>query len=80
MKIMIESTDRVVEVRAGTHTSPVPARVWQGTTESGIPVVCLVTRIAVPEGQPQEQFQRELKEHSAPSRDAVEAFPLRMLI
>ena len=80
MKITIESTDRICEVRTGTHTSPIPARVWQGTTESGIPVVCLVARVAVPENQPQEQFQQELQQHAAPSRDALEAFPLKMLI
>jgi hypothetical protein len=80
MKITLESTDRLVEVRQDGAAQPIQARVWQGTTEGGIPIVCLVARIAVPAGHDQSQFQRELQEHAAPNRDAVDAFPLRMLI
>lgn len=82
MKITIESTVRFVEVRPATHATPVMARVWQGKTESGIPVVCLIPSIAVPADQDQTEFQRELSTsgHAAPSVDAVEAFPLRMLL
>lgn len=36
MKVTIENTDKLVELDLG-ETS-VPARVWQGQTESGIPV------------------------------------------
>lgn len=74
MKIEIRSTDRIVDVNG------VPARVWEGTSEAGVKVICLVARIAVPADQDQQQFQRELQEHAAPSRAAVDAFPLRMLI
>lgn len=41
MKLDLQSTTRVVEVNG------VPARVWQGQTDTGIPVTVLITRIAV---------------------------------
>ncbi len=40
---------------------------------------CFVTRIGVPTDQPQDQFQRELQQHRAPSA-AVEAYPLRLVL
>lgn len=73
MKITIESTTRIVGING------VPARVWEGKTESGIPVHCYVTRIVVERDQDTSQFERELQEHRAPSVD-VAAIPLRMLI
>ncbi|GAC1478771.1 MAG: hypothetical protein NVS1B6_19990 [Steroidobacteraceae bacterium] len=75
MKITIESTERVVEVNGGLR-----ARVWDGYTESGIPVHCMVAMIAVHNGHDQTQFERELHVHRMPSGDAVQAFPLRMVL
>lgn len=73
MKINLESTAKIVTLNG------VPARIWEGKTESGIPVHCYVTRIAVARDQDGSQFERELQEHRAPSVD-VAAIPLRMLI
>ncbi len=42
MTITISSTDRVVEIETDDGRAKVPARVWEGKTESGIPVFCLV--------------------------------------
>ena len=78
MQITIESTDRIVEIEFGEAT--VKARIWEGKTASGIPVICMVTRIAVPNGHPMEQFDRELESHKPPSPMAIEAIPLRMII
>ncbi len=69
MIIRIESTSKVVTLDG------VRARLWEGHTESGIPVIVWVTRIAVPEGAPQEQFQTELEAQRAPSAEA-EALPM----
>lgn len=82
MKITIESTDRIVTVQSGHagRANAVPARVWQGTTESGIPVVCCITRVAVPAGHPTEEFERELQEHAPPNEHAVKGIPLSMII
>lgn len=73
MKITIESTSKTVELNG------VPARIWEGTTESGIKVHCFVTRIAAPADADLSQFDRELQEHAAPS-NAMCVYPLRMLI
>jgi len=78
MKITIESTTRLVDIE--TAGGRVPGRVWEGTTETGIPVYCVITRVAVREDAPQAQFQAELKECKEPSRTAIEAIPLRMII
>jgi hypothetical protein len=74
MKITIENTSRLTSVNG------VPARVWEGATDSGIPVICLVTRVAVKNGLPTAQFEAELKEQKPPSEDACEAIPLRMIL
>lgn len=75
MKITIENTSKIVNLDG------VPARVWEGKTDSGIPVICFITRIAVPEGEDVDhsEFRRELSEQRAPSA-AVEAIPLRLII
>lgn len=74
MRITIESTEQCVTV------SGVPARIWVGTTESGIPVHCYVTRIAAPiEGADLTQFERELQEHQPPSAELA-GIPLRLIL
>jgi hypothetical protein len=77
MKITIESTSHIVNIINGGP--PVPARIWEGQTESGIPVHCYITRIAVAGEHDQSQFQRELQEHKAPSPE-IAAIPLRLII
>jgi hypothetical protein len=80
MKITIESTTKVIELRIGAAT--VPARVWEGTTESGIPVHCFITRLAptIPIDDPrQAEFQQELAQQRAPTPD-VAAYPARMIL
>jgi hypothetical protein len=76
MKITIESTTRVIEINGGLE-----ARVWEGQTERGVKVQCLIPRIAVKDGLDVSQFEAELKEcHVPASRDVVQAFPLRMVL
>lgn len=76
MKIIIESTDRMVQIEK--DGALIPARVWEGHTESGIFVQCLVTRIAAPKAENLEQFDRELKECRPP--EITQVFPLRMVL
>lgn len=60
MQIVIHNTDKIVELV--THDgSRVAARVWEGHTESGIPIHCMITRIAVHEDHDQAQFQARAK-------------------
>jgi hypothetical protein len=73
MKITIESTTQIVEVNG------IPARIWDGETESGIKVCCLITRIAAHQDADLIQFDAELKEQCPPFRE-FDAFPLRMIL
>ncbi len=73
MKITIESTTKVV------NANGIDCRIWEGETSSGVKVEVLIPRIAVRNGQDTAQFEAELKECRAPSRDA-EAFPMRMIL
>ena len=41
MKITIESTTKLVAVNG------VPARIWEGHTEGGVPLHCYVTRLGI---------------------------------
>jgi hypothetical protein len=93
MRITIESTDKLVELLVpvsntedGLLTVAVEARVWQGETDSGIPVQVYVTRIAaeIPESDPKideltAQFTAELKRTATP-RPTVAAIPLSMIL
>ncbi len=74
MKITIESTTKITELNG------VPARVWEGQTESGIKVHCYITRVAIDKDEPRaDEFQNELQEQKVPSAE-IEAIPLRMII
>ena len=73
MKITIENTSKIVNLDG------VPARIWEGRTESGIAVICYITRIAAPIGENQSEFQHELQQVRNPS-PAAEAIPLRLII
>ncbi|HMG43951.1 MAG TPA: hypothetical protein VK611_21640 [Acidimicrobiales bacterium] len=74
MRIRIESTTKVVEVNG------VPARIWEGHTESGIPIHCMITRIAVDVAEDQAQFEEELAQCRPPRNRDIEAYPMRMLL
>ncbi|MGC1781237.1 MAG: hypothetical protein WA708_01825 [Acidobacteriaceae bacterium] len=78
MKVQLESTTKVVEFTT-KDGGTCQARIWEGVTESGIPVHAYVTRIAVGEDEDTGQFERELTECAKPSA-AIEAIPLRMIL
>lgn len=87
MKITIESTTKItsLEIRNGSHGISMPARIWEGFTESGIPVHCFVTRIApTVEDKPENaekfcEFERELQEQRRPSVP-IAAIPLSLIL
>jgi len=82
MKITIHSTTKLVELDT-PNNGRVPARIWEGETDSGIPVHCFVTRIAPTISNPPPeivaQFAAELTEQQPPTR-ALEVYPLRMIL
>lgn len=74
MQIQLESTTRIVTVN-GTE-----ARIWEGHTASGIPVIAVIARIAVSVDQDCSEFEAELKECRPPSAESVRAIPLSMIL
>lgn len=80
MKITIESTTKIVQLKLGPDfINYVPARIWEGTTESGIKVHCFITRIATDKNNDCSEFERELQEHKAPSTEIM-SFPNRLIL
>lgn len=78
MKLTIESTDKIVTLSTGA--GDVPARVWEGYTHgSDIPVIVMITRVAVKRDEDTSQFDTELQEHRVPSAEA-QAWPMRMIL
>ncbi len=73
MRIKIESTSKIVTLNG------VPARIWEGTTASGIPVHCYVTRIAVANHLNCSEFEKELTEHKPPSPE-VAKIDMRLIL
>lgn len=77
MQVTLHSTTRLVTL--STPSGEVPARIWEGTTETGIPCHAYITRIAVSNSDDSTQFQRELLECVAPS-PALAVIPLRLIL
>lgn len=73
MKVTLESTDKIVLLDG------VPARVWEGTSETGVPVHAFITRISASLKADLSQFEAELEVHRTPSDDVV-AYPMRLLL
>lgn len=74
MKVTIESTTKVIEFNG------LPARIWEGTTDSGIKVHCYITRVAIDKDETRtEEFEKELQEQKVPSPE-IQNIPLRMII
>lgn len=76
MKMTIHSTEKIVDING------VPARIWEGKSQRGTPVIVFVTRIAVAKDAGEEahrEFTDELQEHTPPTAE-VQAWPARMLI
>jgi hypothetical protein len=53
MKITIESTAKSIELKG------VACRVWEGETESGVKILCLIPQIAVRIGEDVRRFEAE---------------------
>lgn len=74
MKVILDSTDRIVEVNG------VPGRVWEGVTAKGIRCYAVVTRIAAHTGDDVADFEQDLQECRPATPAALEAFPTRMVV
>ncbi len=78
MKITLESTTRIIDVKSSASADGIECRVWEGQTESGIKVQALIPRIAALKAEDLSQFEAELKEQRAPRMES--AWPLRMIL
>lgn len=78
MEITIHNTTKVVKLIDSTGNG-IDARIWEGETESGIPIHCYIARIAVETENDQKQFVKELIEWRQPSQ-AVAAIDSRLII
>ena len=75
MKITIEQTDEIMLIEDSEHGGMIRARLWQGETDSGIPVHCFVTLISptVPESRPRHRDQGRAVRGGAPARPSEAA-------
>lgn len=79
MEIHLTSTTKVIQFDVDGKL--VPARVWEGVTEMGVPCYAMITRIACLEDDDRTEFESELEsqQHDAPSVEAA-AIPTRLII
>lgn len=74
MQVQIHSTSKIITLNG------IPARIWEGITDSGIKVHAYITRIAIDKDEKNAaEFEKELQEHRTPSPE-IEAIPLRMIL
>ena len=69
----MESTDIILTING------VPARLWRGTTERGIPFTALITRVGVDVDADRAEFERDLNSTPTPRPEDV-PWPLRMIL
>ena len=77
MKITVENTSKRVVLK--TDRGEVEARIWEGHTESGIPVHAFITRIACDLDADAAEFERDLNDCRPPSAE-IAAYPARLLL
>lgn len=71
LTILITSTDKTLFLNGAL------ARVWEGRTEHGLPVVCLVSELTGSFDGPFDEFERYTVNHS-PASPTAQAFAVRM--
>jgi hypothetical protein len=76
MKITLEPTSKIV------HINSVPARVWEGQTISGTPVMAVVCLMQPQTIDPRllEEFERNLKVARTPRSEGGEAIDIRLVL
>jgi hypothetical protein len=60
MKVTLESTSKIVQHSLGCGES-VEVRVWEGTTETGLPIRAFLTTIAPQDVEDLQRFDGELR-------------------
>ena len=81
MKLNIQSTERLVKVV--TSEGEVPARVFEGETDSGLKVTVLVNRVSCYKYHSEEEERAliaELKSHQAESEESIKTWNDRVTL
>ncbi len=75
MKITLTSTTKIVTLDG------VQARIWEGHSDAGVPVLCMITRISprTHDAAALRQFEVELQECDPPSPEAA-IIPTRLVL
>lgn len=74
MKVTLQSTTKII------HLNGIPARIWEGETETGIKIHAFVSRIAIDKDEPDSgQFEKELQECVPPSAGPA-SYPLYLIL
>jgi hypothetical protein len=79
VRIHIEPTSRIVTITDPAGGGTVPARIWEGTTDGGTPVICWLTRIAASRDGNLTELEEALTEVRAPT-DGARSFPRQMIL
>lgn len=77
MRVQLESTSKIVML--SVEGKDIPARIWEGVTENGVPCHAYITRIACAAELDTQEFERDLQEHRAPSAES-EWIPARLIL
>jgi hypothetical protein len=79
LKVTLQSTTQTTTLVDRLTGQSIPARVWEGETDSGIKVQALIPCIRALANQDLSQFERDLRQCEPPST-GMQAFPLRMIL
>lgn len=74
MKATLESTDRIITVGAG-----LPARIWEGTTESGTPFLAFITHLEPIKDSDKPKFIAEMSDMKK-AGEAAANYPAKLLL
>jgi hypothetical protein len=78
VKVVLQSTTKIVEFEQ-PGGARIECRVWEGVTEGGVRCHAYIPRIAAASTDDLQEFERDLKEHAAPS-ETIRSIPLRMIL
>lgn len=63
-----------------TFVNGVRCRIWQGTTERGVPIHAHIALVGVDRAEDSSELERALKEVAPPRADLLELASLRMVM
>lgn len=73
MKVTLTNTTKIVDLDG------IPARIWEGETESGIKIHAFITRVAMNKDEDYSEFEKELQECTEPSAD-IQVYPSSLIL